>query len=187
MTIYRDAISAVVRCLAAECIDNTAKQAWQRQYQSGWPELRGGSGIGQRDMMDYDCMVHACLHERLSSHHWLALVAKFSTHTPRKVEAIEFLARRVASPSPAAFRDKCVTAWAFPPMKGKDGKRSVGVVVLPPAWYDMSNWDTEARPERTRHRWKTAIRRSLEDLVNVALVEAQAVLEEHGLLIDRAA
>lgn len=185
--IYRDALSAVVRALAAECIDSTAKQAWQRQYQSGWPESKSGNALSAREMLDMDCMVHARLHRELSAQHWAVLVAKYSTHKTRKVESIHYLAQVIVSPAPALFRDRAVTAWAIPQLKGADGKRSSDMIVLPAGWYDMNNWDTEANPERTRQRWRADIRKGLEAAVTDALSCAEQILVSEGVLVGREA
>lgn len=185
--IYRDALSAVVRALAADCIDSTAKQAWQRQYQSGWPESRSGSGLSPREMMDMDCMVHARLHRELTAGHWAVLVAKYSTHKARKIEAIHYLSQVIVSPAPALFCDRAVTAWAIPQLKGADGKRSSDMLVLPAGWYDMNNWDNEASPERTRQRWRADIRKGLEGAVTAALNCADQILANEGVLVNREA
>ncbi|ASL28603.1 hypothetical protein [Azotobacter chroococcum] len=187
MTIYRDVLSAVVRCLAAECIDNTAKQAWQKLYQAGDLPAKGGSMLGAREMLDMDCLVHARLHSQLPPRLWHALVAKYSTHQARKVDAIGCLVPLVASPAPQLFRYKTATAWAFPPLKGADGKRSTDMIVLPASFYDMNTWDPEARPEQTRRRWRAGIRKALEGMVGEALVEAQEILQAEGVLVERAA
>ncbi|MBB3103774.1 hypothetical protein [Azomonas macrocytogenes] len=184
--IYRDVLSAVVRCLAAECIDNTSKQAWQKQYQSGYPVSRENS-VSADDMMAIDCWVFARLHSQLKSRSWYALVAKYSTHKARKVEAIGRLIMIVESPAPQLFRYKAVTAWAIPPLKGKDGKRSTDMIVLPSEFYDMNTWDLEAHPERTRRRWRADVYQALEAMVNDALVEAQEILQAEGLLVEQAA
>ncbi|GAB3479416.1 hypothetical protein [Azotobacter salinestris] len=187
MTIYRDVLSAVVRCLAAECIDNTAKQAWQTLYQAGDLTAAGGRVLSAREMLDMDCLVHARLHSQLPPRLWDALVAKYSTHKGRKVDAIGYLVLLVESPAPQLFRYKAVTAWAIPPLKGKEGKRSTDMLVLPASFYDMSTWDPEARPERTRRRWRADICKSLEAMVNEALVEAQEILQAEGVLVEQAA
>lgn len=187
MTIYRDVLSAVVRCLAAECIDNTSKQAWQMLYQAGELSTKGGSALSAREMLDMDCLVHARLHSQLPPQLWHALVAKYSTHKARKVDAIGCLVLLVESPAPQLFRYKAVTAWAIPPLKGKEGKRSTDMIVLPASFYDMSTWDPEAWPERTRRRWRADICKSLEAMVNEALVEVQEILQAEGVLAEQAA
>ncbi|SEJ31851.1 hypothetical protein SAMN04244572_03529 [Azotobacter beijerinckii] len=113
--------------------------------------------------------------------------AKYSTHKARKVEAIGHLVPLVESPAPQLFRYKAVTVWAIPQLKGKDGKRSTDMIVLPAGFYDMNAWDLDARPERTRRRWRTDICKALEGMVNEALVEAQEVLQAEGVLVEQAA
>jgi len=119
MSYYRDTLSAVVRCLSAETIDNTSKQAWQKLYDAGYPEARGGSGLSPQEQRDMDCLLHARLHRQLSALDWAVLVAKYSTHKVRKIEAIGFLIPRVESPAPRLFVSKAVTAWAIPKLPGK--------------------------------------------------------------------
>lgn len=184
--IYSSVLSAVVSALAAECIDNTAKQAWQRLYAAGEGKPCGPA-VSAEDRMDADCWVFARLHSQLRPEHWSALVAKYSAHARRKAAAIGFLVAYVESPAPVLFRDRCITAWAIPKLKGVDGKRSSGVITLPAGWYDMNNWDPDARPEQTRRRWRGAIRKAMESLVDDALVEAQELLSAEGVLIDKAA
>lgn len=61
--IYRNVVSAVVRALAAETIDNTAKQAWQKLYQPGYAEIEGLAGLIRASnssgikRIDADCWV----------------------------------------------------------------------------------------------------------------------------------
>ncbi|TBW02803.1 hypothetical protein E0E52_17100 [Azotobacter chroococcum] len=122
--MYRDVLSAVVRCLAAECIDNTAKQAWQKLYSAHADEGAGIEVLGRlggAEVIDsnlVDCLVFTVLHKKLKERHWHALVAKYSTHKARKVEAIGKLLPLIATPAPKLFLYKAVTAWAVPKLKG---------------------------------------------------------------------
>lgn len=113
--IYSSVQSAVVSALAAECIDNTAKQEWQRLIDVA---LRGG-GVGQVDRMHADCWVYARLHSQLPPRLWNVLVARYSTHKANKVAAIAALFPVVEIKAPPLFRQKAITAWAIPPLKGK--------------------------------------------------------------------
>ncbi len=176
-----------MRCLAAECIDNTSKQAWQKLYQAGDLPAKGGSALSAREMLDMDCLVHARLHSQLPPRLWHALVAKYSSHQARKVEAIGCLVSLVESAAPQLFRYKAATAWAFPQLKGTDGKRSTDMIVLSASFYDMNTWDPEARPEQTRRRWRAGIRKALESLVDEALIAAQEILQAEGVLAEQAA
>lgn len=183
--IYPSVLSAVVSALAAECIDNTAKQAWQKLIDM---ETRGvGVGGGATDRMHADCWVHARLHSQLIPRHWSALVARYSTHKAKKVAAIGALAPLIASPAPRLFVQKAVTAWAIPPLKGVEGKRSSDMIVLPAAFYDMNGWDPEASPERTRRHWRKTIGEVLEEMVSEALQRAEEVLAAEGVLRSNAA
>lgn len=178
--IYRNVLSAVVSVLAAECIDNTSKQAWQRL--AGDDERPAGGGMSADDRALLDCWAHARLHAQLSPRHWNVLVAKYSTHKGRKVQAAGRLAAMVATPAPKLFLSYAVYAWAIPKLKGMDGKRDDSVLVLPDRCYDMNAWDAEARPERTRRRWRGDIFRALTDLEHEALASAEEILGREGLL-----
>lgn len=121
--IYTSVLAAVVSALAAEAIDNTSKQAWQKLYSphnEGKVDLTmlGGKGAAELSRIDADCWVHARLHSQLIPRHWDALVAKFSTHKGKKVDAIGKLVPLIATQAPDLFRYKAVTAWAIPPIKG---------------------------------------------------------------------
>ena len=178
--IYRNVLSAVVSVLAAECIDNTSKQAWQRLV--GDDVRPAGGGVSADDRAVLDCWAHARLHAQLSPRHWNVLVAKYSTHKGRKVQATGRLSAMVVTPAPKLFLSYAVYAWAIPKLKGVDGKRDDSVLVLPDRCYDMNAWDTEARPERTRRRWRGDIFRALSDIENEALACAEDILGSEGLL-----
>jgi hypothetical protein len=64
-------------------------------------------------------------------------------------------------------------------------KRSTAV--LPAAWYNIDNWDNDGKPESTRYRWRSSIRKSLDDQVNEALTAAQELLDAEGLIESFAA
>ncbi|MDT4826756.1 hypothetical protein FQZ97_600750 [compost metagenome] len=190
--IYTTALAAIVSALASETIDNTSKQAWQKLYRPGYQDgldlatlIRSGNGGIQRT--DADCWVFARLHSQLKPRHWDALVAKYSTHKGRKVESIGRLAPIVASPACRLFVTKAVTAWAIPPIRGVEGKRSSDMIVLPKAFYDMNGWDQEGRPESTRREWRRNIYRVLDEMVSEAVAEAEVILQREGVLLDIAA
>lgn len=178
--IYRNVLSAVVSVLAAECIDNTSKQSWQRLV--GDDVRPASSGMSANDRALLDCWAHARLHAQLSPRHWNVLVAKYSTHKGRKVQAAGKLTAMVVTPAPKLFLSYAVYAWAIPKLKGVEGKRDDSVLVLPDRCYDMNAWDTEARPERTRRRWRGDIFRALSDIENEALACAEDILGSEGLL-----
>jgi hypothetical protein len=181
--IYRNALSAVIRCLTDECIDTASKQTWQRLGQDG---ISSSHRSSPQAMLALDCLVHARLHRELLPRLWQVLVARYSTHKACKVGAIGCLVPLLNSPAPKLFRYKAVTAWAIPPQKGRDGKRSTDMLVLPPEFYDMNAWDPEGRSEQTRRRWRAGIRKELEAMEGKALVEVTAILRDEGLLIDEA-
>ena len=143
--IYPGILNAVVSALAAEAIDNTSKQAWQKLYNSA-DEEEGGDlatlvrsrGASNIDRTQVDCWVSARLHHGLEPKHWDALVAKYSTHKGRKVQAIAALQTVITTPAPKLFLYKAVTAWAIPQLKGARPKVvssvSVEIPLDAPAW-----------------------------------------------------
>jgi hypothetical protein len=173
---------AIVRVLAADAIDNTAKQSWQklidREQQGGLSSL-----LSSQDRFDFDCILHAWLHRELSPAEWDVLVSRFSTHDARRVASIGRLVPRIVSPAPPLFVYKAVTAWAIPKMKGKEGKRSTAMLILPAEFYDINTWDTEGRPESTRSRWRRDINKRLEALQEQAVVHVTEILEREQLLV----
>lgn len=234
--IYPGVLNAVVSALAAEAIDNTSKQAWQKLYNSA-DEEEGGDmatlvrsrGAETLDRTQVDCWVSARLHHGLEPKHWDALVARYSTHKGRKVQAIAGLQVVVGALAPKTvpklFLYKAITAWAIPQLAGarlkavesvtveipldapdwrreavvkaavaagqakakKDESRSADMIVLKDSFYDMNTWDNDGTPESTRRRWRQAIQKAADDLVNEALAHAGDILEAEGLLIFRAA
>ncbi|VVN84032.1 hypothetical protein [Pseudomonas fluorescens] len=143
--IYQGILNAVVSALAAEAIDNTSKQAWQKLYNSA-DEEEGGDlatlvrsrGADSIDRTQVDCWVSARLHSALEQKHWDALVAKYSTHKGRKVQAISALQALINTPAPKLFLFKATTAWAIPQLKGARPKVvtsvSVDIPLDAPAW-----------------------------------------------------
>lgn len=184
MMVYQGVLSAVVSALAAECLGSTAAQSWQKLVDQELPNV-GSRGFPDRSLVD--CWVFARLHSALIPRHWNALVARYSTHKGRKVSAIGQLAPIIASPAPKLFVYKAVTSWAIPQLKGVDGRRSSDMIVLPAEFYDMSTWDPEGSPERTRRRWRKGVVAVLEEMEAEALQCAEAVLIAEGLLISQAA
>lgn len=147
--IYPSVLNAVVSALAAEAIDNTSKQAWQKLYNSA-DEEEGGDlatlvrsrGADTIDRTQVDCWVSARLHSALEQNHWDALVAKYSTHKARKVQAIAALQTLINTPAPKLFLFKATTAWAIPQLKGARPKVATSVSVEIPI--DAPEWRREA-------------------------------------------
>lgn len=147
--IYPSVLNAVVSALAAEAIDNTSKQAWQKLYNSA-DEEEGGDlatlvrsrGADTIDRTQVDCWVSARLHSALEQNHWDALVAKYSTHKGRKVQAISALQTLINTPAPKLFLFKATTAWAIPQLKGARPKVATSVSVEIPI--DAPEWRREA-------------------------------------------
>ncbi|HEY0288038.1 MAG TPA: hypothetical protein VGC62_13660 [Pseudomonas sp.] len=180
--IYRGVMSAIVRVLAVDNIDNSAKQSWQKLIDSG-PRTGGFRALlGARDQFDYDCCLHALLHRELSAAHWDILVGRYSTGKGNRVGAISRTIPRISSPAPALFIYKATTVWFIPKMKGMSGKRSTDMAVLPDEFYDMNTWDTEARPDSTRGRWRLGIHKCLEAMEEAATVHVTEILDREQLI-----
>lgn len=180
--IYRNVISAVVRALAAETINSAGGCDFEPKVQCA---KQKGEIVGKEAAFLTDCWVFGRLHRGLNANHWRALVAKYSTHTDRKHAAITEITKLYQSPAPERFRHCAIVTWAMPRLPGVDGKRSTNV--LPAAWYEMDNWSDEPHPIKTQERWRRDIRKGLESMVDVALTEAQHILEDEGLLVANAA
>ena len=179
---YRNVVSAVVRALAAETISSACGFDFEPKVQCA---KQKGEIVGKEAAFLTDCWVFGRLHKALAPAHWRALVAKFSTHTERKHAAIAELTRVMRSPAPERFLHCAVVTWALPRLPGVDGKRSTNV--LPAGWYEMDNWSNEPHPIKTQERWRRDIRKALESCVDLALVEAQHILEREGLVISEVA
>ena len=142
--IYQSVLGGVVSALAADAIDNTSKQAWQKLYSPHEEEQRdllslfGGSGGDSIDRTQADCWVAARLHHGLEKRHMAALVAKYSTDRARKVQAITDMRLLVSSPAPTLFVYKAVTAWAVPKLKGAERKTPQTVTVT--VQVDAPDW-----------------------------------------------
>lgn len=182
MGIYKDVMSTLVRVLAADNMDNSAKQSWQKLIDSGPRNCGFRALLSARDQFDYDCCLHALLHRELSPAHWDLLVGRYSTSKRNRVGAISRSIPRISSPAPALFIYKATTVWFIPKMKGKQGKRSTDVVILPDEFYDLNSWDVEARPDSTRGRWRLAIHRCLAEMEEAALVHVTEILDREQLL-----
>jgi hypothetical protein len=187
MAMYKDVMGTLVRVLAADNIDNSTKQSWQKLIDADLRQGGMGATLSPRDKFDYDCCLYALLHRLLAPAQWDVLVAKYSTHKANKVAAIGRLVSRTTSPAPALFIYKALTAWAIPKLKGVQGtKRSTDMIVLPAEFYDMNTWDTEGKPESTRRRWKTGIVKRMESLEEAAVIHATEIFDSEQIFIDAA-
>lgn len=146
--IYSSVLGGVVSALAAEAIDNTSKQAWQKLYSPHEEEQRDLASLfrcapGESiDRAQADCWVAARLNHGLEKKHMNALVAKYSTDKARKVQAITDLRLLISSPAPTLFVYKAVTAWAVPKLKGAEQKGVQTVTVTVPV--DAPDWRRES-------------------------------------------
>lgn len=179
---YRNIVSAVVRALAAETINSAGGCDFEPKVQAA---KQKGEIVGKEAAFLVDCWVFGRLHKSLPAAHWRALVAKFSTHTDRKHAAIAELTKVMRSPAPERFLHCAIVTWALPKLPGADGKRSTNV--LPAGWYEMDNWSNEPHPIKTQERWRRDIRKALESSVDLALMEAQHILEYEGLVMSEVA
>ncbi|WP_426113548.1 hypothetical protein [Pseudomonas sp. DSP3-2-2] len=187
MSIYKDVMGTLVRVLAADNIDNSTKQSWQKLIDADLRHGGNGSSISVRDKFDYDCCLYALLHRELAPAQWDVLVAKYSTHKANKVAAIGRLVCRITSPASQLFIYKALTAWAIPKLKGvQTAKRSTDMIVLPAEFYDMNTWDVEGKPESTRRRWKSGIAKRLESLEEAAVIHATELFDLEQIFIDAA-
>ena len=162
MGIYKDVMGTLVRVLAADNIDNSTKQSWQKLIDADLRQGGTGSSISVRDKFDYDCCLHALLHKHLAPAQWDVLVAKYSTHKGNKVESIGRLISRIQSPAPQLFIYKAVTAWAIPKLKGVQVAPRGGHEVVSRSLRDdlehnaigkmiASGWKTEVKVERGQY------------------------------------
>lgn len=144
--VYGSVSGAVVAALAAGEKGAAKGQAWQKLYKAAEEEggclasLSGQSHGLDRTQVDY--WLSARLHHLLIPRHWDALVAKYSTSKAKKVQAITLVRPLIASPAPALFIYKAVTAWAIPKLKGARRKAPRSVSVEVPL--DASPWRREA-------------------------------------------
>lgn len=179
--IYRNVVSAVVRAMSVEGLDSTTKPNWSPKEID---TVRGRSSMPEQMLLDM--LVHARLHSKLSALHWNVLMLKYSSVIERKVAAIDLVVPEIVSRAHEGFIKHAVVAWTFPKPKGvTEGKRSGSV--LPAEWYDITRWDEDAHSDSTLRRWNRQIRAWLEDRVNEALVEAQQILDDEGLIGEKAA
>ena len=200
--IYRDVMSTLVRVLAADNIDNTTKQNWQKLIDAELSTSGFKSILSGREKFDFDCCLYALLHRELKAEHWDLLVAKYSTHKANKVAAIGRTVPRISSSASRLFVYKAVTAWFIPKLKGVQVqaptgdaktqklkqanqaqyvKRSTDMIVLPAEFYDMNSWDSEARPESTRRRWRNGIYNSLDAIEEAALIHVTEIFDREEL------
>ena len=108
---YQNVVSAVVRALAAETINSAGGCSVEPRVQTS--KLKGEI-TGKDAALLADCIVHKMLHAQLEPPHWHALLAKYSTHKGRKIDAIGRLIPVVATPAPRRFTQQAVLVWAIP-------------------------------------------------------------------------
>lgn len=64
MAMYKDVMGTLVRVLAADNIDNSTKQSWQKLIDADLRQGGTGSTLSVRDKFDYDCCLYALLHRQ---------------------------------------------------------------------------------------------------------------------------
>src|SRR5690606_41227701 len=80
MSVYRDAGHCIARVMSIETNTCTTQSAWQKRYQSGFPELpTAGSGLSAEERLTQDAMTRALIHRELHPHQWPARWARTST------------------------------------------------------------------------------------------------------------
>ncbi|MCP6695879.1 hypothetical protein [Pseudomonas donghuensis] len=124
---YQNVVSAVVRALAAETINSAGGCNVEPRVQTS--KLKGEIS-GKDAALLADSIVHKLLHAQLSPRHWNALVAKYSTHSGRKIDSIGRLVSVVTSPAPLLFTQRAVLVWAVP-QQAKGIQRKVVEVKAP--------------------------------------------------------
>lgn len=173
MTVYRDAAHCIARIMSIETSTCTAQSAWQRRYQSGFPELaESGSGLSPEDRLAQDAMTLQRMARTLPPAQWHALVAKYSINETEVRESIRWLVRNIETPAHHLFKMKSVMAWAVP----KRSRR------LPEGFYQIHTWDADGKPEPTLRRWRGITNRWLEEQVDGAHKTIGYVLQVNGLL-----
>lgn len=180
MTVYKDAGHCIGRVMSIEMHDGTTKAPWQRKYTAGFEGVIAdslGDGLSPEERTSQDAMTRSMLKRKLPEVQWLALVAKFSINDNEVRDAAAYLTRSAVTPAHHLFRTKCVMAWCVPERRNR----------LPVAFYQIHRWDADGIPDRTLRRWRQVTNRWLDDQVNAAHVAVEALLEEHGLLLNRAA
>ncbi|RDL17072.1 hypothetical protein D884_03177 [Pseudomonas sp. URMO17WK12:I10] len=123
---YQNVVSAVVRALAAETINSAGGCSVEPRVQTS--KLKGEI-TGKDAALLADCIVHKMLHAQLSPRHWHALLAKYSTHKGRKLQAICALIPVVPTPAPKRFTQQAVMVWAVP--EQRKGVQRIAVQAKP--------------------------------------------------------
>lgn len=191
--MYASVLGAVVAALSTEAMGGTSSQAWQKLYVPGAEDgldpsmMFGAVKAGSISRTDLDCWLYARLHRELSPKHWNVLTARFGGNRGRRLSAIGALIPLVTTKATRLFVTGVVTTWAIPKLKGKDGKRDPGVMVIPAEYYDMNRWETSAAPERTRRYWKSGIVAQLNKLEDEALAEVATILDMEEVQLRDAA
>lgn len=174
MTVYKDAGHCIARVMSIETNTCTAQSAWQKLYESGFPEIpEAGSGLTAEERLAQDAMTRALLHRNMPKVQWHALVAKYSINNHEVAESVRWLIRELNVPAHHLFKMKAVTAWAIP-------RR------LPDAFYVLHSWDNEGTPDYTLRRWRSKVFNQLNDLVSEGHKAVESLLEDSRLLINQA-
>jgi hypothetical protein len=149
---YQNVISAVVRALAAETINSAGGCSVEPRVQTS--KLKGEI-TGKDAALLADCIVHKMLHAQLSPRQWHALLAKYSTHKGRKVDAIGRLVPVIPTPAPKRFTQQAVLVWAVPEQRKGVQRAAVQVKAAEvrecEAGTDRWNWRNQAA-QRTVER-----------------------------------
>lgn len=171
MAVYRDAAHCIARIMSIETNTCTAQSSWQRLYDSGLQEAPPPAcGLTAEERLTQDAMTRAKVRRKLNDAQWHALVAKYSINEYEVSESIRWLICRVETPAHHLFKMKSVMAWAVP-------RR------LPAAFYNLSTWDEDGKPESTLRRWRIGVNGWLNRHIDDAHKSIETLLEDEGLLI----
>jgi hypothetical protein len=81
----------------------------------------------------------------------------------------------------ASFKKKGIKGMSKEVDREKYIKRSTDMIVLKPEFYDMNTWDSEARPESTRRRWRNQVYRSLDAIEEAALIHVTEIFDQQEI------
>ncbi len=123
---YQNVICAVVRALAAETITKVGSGDYEPKVQAS--KLKGEI-TGKEAALLADCIVHKMLRAQLSPRQWHALLAKYSTHKGRKIDAIGRMVAVIPTPAPKLFTQQAVLVWAVP--EQRKGVQRIAVQAKP--------------------------------------------------------
>lgn len=177
MTVYRNAGHCIARIMSIETNTCTPQSAWQRRYQSGFPEtVEGTSGLTQEERLTQDSMTRSLVRRQLSVQHWHALIAKYSINQGEVNWSCDWLGgwlcRQLGDRYSRQFIEMAVYTWANPAKRNPEAERQ-GV-------YDPARWD-DGIGQSTAYERRRAVQKELGGLIDEAHATVTALLVLHGL------